>query len=225
MPFAPKAPIDLALKERIRIAYYVEERSIAEVEAIAGVGRATLYRWFHAWGWPLRKPMRSRAAGQNGAPVFRPAGQEAGAGPIAAAPGEPPAGAGWQPATGRVSLKVRLRRLVEHRIAVLEHETMSGAAIDPEANARAIELNARTLATIEKLDGEADLCPNCRDEPPARSLNELRDELRRHLERIAGEEDEDDEAEGLPPLGWDDEEEGADAGPAAHSSGGAAAGS
>ncbi len=181
MPFTPKAPIDLALKERIRVAYYEEERTIDEVEKLAGVGRSTLYRWFHSWGWPLRKPMRSRAGGRKDAPVFRPIPQapaEAAAQPSGAA----------RPARRPESLKVRLRRLVEHRIAVPEHETMSGLAIDPEANARAIELNARTLATIEKLNGEAEPCPICRDEPPARSLSELRDELRRHLERVQREE-------------------------------------
>ncbi len=186
MPFAPKAPIDLALKERIRVAYYEEERRIEEVEKLAGVGRSTLYRWFHAWEWPLRKPMRSRAGGSKVAPVFRPVPQ--GFPEAAALPNGAEAGGFSRPARRPESLKVRLRRLVEHRIAVLEHETMSGLAIDPEANARAIELNARTLATIEKLNGEAEPCPICRDEPPARSLSELRDELRRHLERVQREE-------------------------------------
>jgi hypothetical protein len=194
MPFAPKAPIDLALQERIRVAYYIEGRSVAEMEKVAGVGKATLYRWFHEWGWPLRKPMRSRDKAAKGAPVLRIAGE--GAGLPAPAGGETAAPAEWRPPAGRETLKARLRRLVAHRIAILEHETMSGAAIDPEANARAIELNARTLATIEKLDGEAELCPRCHDEPPARSLSELRDELRRHLYRIADEEG--DEAEQMP---------------------------
>jgi hypothetical protein len=182
MPFAPKAPIDLALQERIRVAYYLEGRPIAEMEAVAGVGKATLYRWFHAWGWPLRKPMRSRGKGAKGAPVLELGAQAAG--PAAASAAAPPGGEGWRLPAGRETLKARLRRLVAHRIAMLEHESMSGAAIDPEANARAIELNARTLATIEKLNGEAELCPKCRDEPPPRSLNELRDELRRHLTRV-----------------------------------------
>jgi hypothetical protein len=186
MPFAPKAPIDLALQERIRVAYYIEGRTIAEMETVAGVGKATLYRWFHEWGWPLRKPMRSRDKAAKGAPVLRIAGERAG--PPFLPAGDAAAAAEWRPPPGRETLKARLRRLVAHRIAILEHETMSGAAVDPEANARAIELNARTLATIEKLDGEAELCPHCRDEPPARSLSELRDELRRRLERMADEE-------------------------------------
>jgi hypothetical protein len=188
MPFTPKAPIDLALQERIRVAYYIEGRSVAEMETVAGVGKATLYRWFHEWGWPLRKPMRSRDKAAKGAPVLRIAGERAGAGVPAPLAGEHAAPAEWRPPPGRETLKARLRRLVAHRIAVLEHETMSGAAVDPEANARAIELNARTLATIEKLDGEAELCPRCYDEPPERSLSELRDELRRRLERMADEE-------------------------------------
>jgi hypothetical protein len=186
MPFAPKAPIDLALKERIRIAYYEEERTIEDVEKLAGVGRSTLYRWFHTWEWPLRKPMRSRGGGAKDAPVFRPLAP--GLSEAAVVPNGAPTGGAARGQRRPESLKVRLRRLVEHRIAVLEHETMSGLAVDPEANARAIELNARTLATIEKLSGEAEPCPVCRDQPPARSLNELRDELRRHLERVQREQ-------------------------------------
>ena len=202
MPFAPKAPIDLALQERIRVAYYVEGRSIPEMETVAGVGKATLYRWFHEWGWPLRKPMRSRKGARTGGPVFRLRGEGASAGPADAAELSS-AAMGLHAPARRETLKARLRRLVAHRIAILEHETMSGVAVDPEANARAIELNARTLATIEKLNGEAELCPQCSDEPPARSLAELRDELRRHLERIA---DEEHAALGRPPFRGDDDD-------------------
>ncbi len=60
-PFALKGPIDLALKERIRHAYYAEERPIVEVEAVAGVARATLHRKFYLWGWPLRKAIIAAA--------------------------------------------------------------------------------------------------------------------------------------------------------------------
>lgn len=182
MPFAPKAPIDLALKERIRVAYYDEGRPVAEVEAVAGVGRATLYRWFHAWNWPLRKPMRSRPQGRHDAPVFRPGGP----GESGASGSEQPSATAPLPAR-RDSLKTRLKRLVEHRIAVLEHEAMSGIAVDPEANAVAIERNARTLVTIERLGGEAEPCPHCGGGGPTRSLSELRDELHGHLQRIRAE--------------------------------------
>ncbi|WP_375460771.1 hypothetical protein [uncultured Enterovirga sp.] len=188
MPFAPKAPIDLALKERIRVAYYEEEMPIGEVEAVAGVGRSTLYRWFHAWGWPLRKPMRSRAVGPG--PVFGTGGPGTAraAAPVAAVARDTDReAAGWQPAP-RASLKQRLRRLVEHRIALLEHEAMAGVAVDIDANARAIDLNARTLVTIEQLGGEPEPCPHCSGGPPTRSLSELRDELYGHLARIQGEE-------------------------------------
>lgn len=175
-PFAPKAPIDLALKERIRVAYYEDGRPVAEVEAVAGVGRATLYRWFHAWGWPLRKPMRSRARKQGSAALPGAAGEGAAFG-----------AAGWRPGS-RDSLKARLKRLVEHRIGLLEQEAMAGIAVDPDANARAIELNARTLVTIERL-GEAEPCPTCSAGGPSRSLAELRDELRGHLMRIWDEDE------------------------------------
>lgn len=209
MPFTPKAPIDLALKERIRVAYYDEERTVAEVEEVAGVGRATLYRWFHAWGWPLRKPMRSRPRGRHDAPAFRPGG-EPGAVRTKPADGEAPAATASQLAL-RDSLKTRLKRLVEHRIAVLEHEAMTGVAIDPEANAVAIERNARTLVTIERLGGsEPEPCPHCGGGKPARSLQELRDSLRAHLVRICGERDGvvEDEDEGGGEAGPDVRVEG-----------------
>jgi hypothetical protein len=181
MPFAPRAPVDLALKERIRVAYFVEERPVAEVEVVAGVARGTLYRWFDAWGWARRKPMRSRRPKASDAPVFRPADE--------AEPGGTPETGGptLRPAS-RESLKRRLTRLVEHRIGLLEHEAMAGIAVDPDANARAIELNARTLVTIERLGGEAEPCPRCSEAGPQRSLSELRDELRAHLVRIWDEE-------------------------------------
>ncbi len=205
-PFAPNAPVDLALKERIRHAYYAEERPIVEVEAVAGVARGTLYRWFHLWGWPLRKPMRSRARRQRG-PVFAAAGAAVAGRPEAGA-GGPEAGAtGWR-TVPRESLKLRLRRLVEHRIALLEHEAMAGVAVDPDANARAIELNARTLVTIERLGGEPEPCPTCSDGRPTRSLVELRDELFGHLHRIRREER---ERAGLPPEDHEDNEPDAEA--------------
>lgn len=188
MSFAPRAPVDLALKERIRVAYYVEDLPVVEVEAVAGVARATLYRWFDAWGWARRRPMRSRTLKQGGAPAFVPGGESG------AAPSEPSL-PGWRPAS-RDSLKRRLTRLVEHRIGLLEHEAMTGIAVDPDANARAIELNARTLVTIERLGGEAEPCPNCSEAGPTRSLRELRDQLYGHLQRIGEEER---AAAGLPP--------------------------
>jgi hypothetical protein len=187
MPFAAHAPVDLALKERIRVAYYVESLPIAEMETVAGVGKATLYRWFDAWGWARRKPMRSRARKQGGVPVFRPGGET---GTALAEPGLP----GRRPAS-RDSLKARLTRLVEHRIGLLEQEAMAGIAVDPDANARAIELNARTLVTIERLAGEAEPRPNGGEARPQRSLIELRDQLYGHLRRISEER----EAAGLAP--------------------------
>lgn len=202
MPFAPKAPVDLALKERIRFAYYDENKPIAEVEEVAGVGRATLYRWFHAWNWPLRKPMRSRPQARQDPPPFV-AGAAPSAGRAAVAAGRPAlAEAGWQPGR-RESPKLRLKRLVEHRIAILEHEAMTGVAVDPEVNARAIELNARTLVTIERLS-DPEPCPRCSDGRPPRSIAELRDELHAHLHRIRREER---ERRGVPVDEDEDEDE------------------
>lgn len=174
MPFAPKAPIDLALKERIRIAYQVEERPMTEVADLAGVGKATLYRWFRAWEWPLRRALRSRRRIRGAGPAYALSRRR-----------EMPFPDGEDRRTApREPLKLRLQRLVEHRISVLEHEAMAGIAVDADANARAIELNARTLVAIERLGGETGPSPNSSDERPKRSLTELRDELYGHLHRI-----------------------------------------
>ena len=129
------------------------------------------------------------------APAFRLPGQATGA-------AFPSREAGLQHPARRETLKARLQRLVEHRVGILEHEAMAGIAVDAATVAVAIERNARTLAALEKLDGEAALCPQCAGEPPARSLSELRDELRRHLERVHEEEC---AARGFSPDADDDE--------------------
>lgn len=179
MPFAPRTPVDLALKERIRVAYHVEGASIPEIEKLAGVTRGTLYRWFHGWGWPLRR--QRREGPRRPAPGFRPGGYVDPA-------FEPPR---WRKGP-RDSLKRRLQRLVEHRIGLLELEALAGTAVDPIANARAIELNARTLLTMEKLGETSEPC-SCHDERPPRPLTQLRDELYGHLMRISQESREEDE--------------------------------
>ena len=102
-------------------------------------------------------------------------------------PGEP---AGGTARPGSDDLAARLRRLLAHRVAMLERELVAAEGVDAEKNARALALNVRTLAVLDGLlarpDGDATTDD---DEGPPRSLAELRDELRRHLERIASERD------------------------------------
>ena len=187
MSFAPRTPADLDLKERIRVAYYDEARPVPEVVVVSGVGRSTMYKWFHAWGWPLRRVIARRARPRRRGPVFLPGGADAPAsGIFGSYPAMGAPGTGWQSAP-RESLKRRLARLVEHRIAILEHEAMAGIAVDLDANARAIEINARTLVTIEKLGETAGMC-SCGDDRPARSPTQLRDELFARLQQIWAEE-------------------------------------
>lgn len=138
------------------------------------MSRRTMAKRIAEWGW-TRDPAIDDPAGREIEPDDTPVSDEVG--PDPALPGSD-------------DLASRLRRLLAHRVALLERELVAAEGVDSEKNARALALNVRTLAVLDGLlarpDGDATTDD---DEGPPRSLAELRDELRRHLERIADERD------------------------------------
>lgn len=158
-----KRVLPASLIESMRIAFEAGTAR-AEIAAMGGVSKSYLSQHMVGWGWVPERPLRRRRrmARMRHTPVF-----------VAPPDGTP--------------LQVRLELLVAHRIEALEIEAASSRAIDPDANARAIAANARTLALLRRLPPAPKEEVATDDEPP-RSLAALRDELRRHLERIAEEE-------------------------------------
>ena len=155
--------------EQIRLDYTDPERTVQEAAVAAGVATSTITALARQRGWPRRRNF-------------------GGAGGRAA-----PHGAG-QVLAGQVAT---LERVASRSIFALERSLASGEAPDPERAARALSTHVRTLGSLHKLRHERveELEPD--DEPPPRSLAELRDELRRHLERIS-EEDEEESDPALP---------------------------
>jgi hypothetical protein len=144
------------------------ERTIASVLAEFGVSRSTFYRRLPRTDGPVRaRPDPALLAGRGSAPV-----EESEAGPVDLA-----------------ALAARMARLIARTMGALERKVGAGQAGDPEKAARALALHARMLSELRKLESGKEEGPGGDDdEPPPRSLGELRDELRGHLERIREEE-------------------------------------
>jgi hypothetical protein len=82
-----------------------------------------------------------------------------------------------------------MESMVAGCLTALQRNRAAGSDGDPDRTAREIGHQTRTLQAIQayrKALGPENVEES--DEPPARSLDELRDELRRHLERIRTEE-------------------------------------
>ncbi len=148
--------------ERIRLDYTDPERSVQQAADAAGVATSTVRALAKRYGWVRRRNFGDAAGGVPALP---------GPGQVLAA----------QFAT--------LERVASRSIFALESALASGEAADPERAARALATHVRTLGGLQKLQATGVEEPQTDDEPPPRSLGELRDELRRHLERISLEDE------------------------------------
>jgi hypothetical protein len=155
--------------EQIRLDYTDPERSVQEAADAAGLATSTVRSLAKQRGWPRRRTF--------------------GEAETRAAPPRP-----GQVLAGQVAI---LERVASRSIFALERELASGEAVDPERAARALATQVRTLGSLQKLHDEHVEEPQSDDEPPPRTLAELRDELRRHLERIS-EEDEEESNPSIP---------------------------
>ncbi|WP_246736121.1 hypothetical protein [Enterovirga aerilata] len=155
-----------AMIEKIRLGYADLDTPLDETAAKLGVHRGTIVRLAQRCGWPKRREasaaLRRPPAKTDEADELDPSGQLA-----------------------------RLNRISARTIAGLDAELSAGETKDPERTARALATHVRTLGSLKKLQAERSQEPEADDEPPPRTLAELRDELRRHLERICEEEEDD----------------------------------
>jgi hypothetical protein len=147
--------------ERIRLDYTDPERTVQETADAASVATSTVRALAKKHGWARRR-------------IFGRGDVDAG-----------------QPDGGQSALDAQLaslERVASRSIFGLERSLARGEASDPERSARALATNVRTYAEIQKLKAARPKEPETHDGPPPRTLAELRDELRRHLERVQEEE-------------------------------------
>jgi hypothetical protein len=156
-------------ERRVLVAYFDEGLAGSAIAARVGLHPSTVYAILK----------------RNGVSPDRKGGGKA-AQRRAGAAAAPRSSAGPADLAGHLA---RLERLTSQSIAALEVALGEGRAADPERGARALATHVRTLASLAKLQAGLEGEPTRDDEPPARSLSELRDDLRRHLERIQDEED------------------------------------
>ena len=77
-----------------------------------------------------------------------------------------------------------MERFIAGRIAAYEEAAREGLDGEPERTARTVGHYARALGLVRAYLAEIEKDREHDAGPPARSLSELRDELRRHLERL-----------------------------------------
>jgi hypothetical protein len=145
--------------EKIRLGYADLDTTLEETAQRLGTTKRTMAYLAERCGWPSRRAAISA--------LRRP--------PI------PVEEKGEQGTSGQLA---QLRRISARTVAELEAELSTREAADPERTARALATHVRLIGHLQKLQAEKAEEPEPHDEPRPRTLAELRDELRRHLERI-----------------------------------------
>ena len=174
----PHAVREAVLREVERL-YRETDTPNAELARMMNVGVTRFNRIREAGGWPLREPGRSsrfRAALRAGAVP------EGGTAPGSAASIQRE---GANDNLGPADLARWLRGIVVRRIALLESGA-AGRERDPERSARTLASLTRTLVQLSAIappEPAPQECLHGTDRPP-RSVDELRDELRRHMLRL-----------------------------------------
>jgi hypothetical protein len=157
-PFGP------SMIEQIRLGYADLDTTLDETADRLGINRGTIVNLARKCGWPKRRAA-SAALRRPASPTPEPNERE---------------GANQDPLA-------LLDRISARAIASLDADLSAGRSPDPERAARAVSIHVRTQQSLKKLQDARAEEPQVDDEPPPRSLSELRDELRRHLERIRSE--------------------------------------
>lgn len=170
--------------------YYFHRRTVTvpDIATYLGVSEAEFRRLRRSWSWPPRR----EALAQAGQTETGEAG------------GEPTdkrrsADDRTNAASSLREAALSLAQVTRRRIEALVKDRRSSRHADHEKTARTLASLAKTLTTarslLEQEDSKADdIEPkneSHRKNEPHRSINELRDELARHLERIVAEEETD----------------------------------
>ncbi len=129
----------------------------------AGVGATTIRRWLERW---------SKVDSAPSAPDMPATGERVDETRPAAAP------------VDRLAIGRAMERFNAGRIAAYEAAACAGSDDEPERTARTVGHYARVLGLVRAYMAEIEKDRDDAAEPPGRSLSELRDELRRHLERL-----------------------------------------
>ncbi|NIX76884.1 hypothetical protein [Microvirga terricola] len=176
-----EVPADL--KQRAH-DHYFHRRSVTipDIAMFIGVSETRFRRLRETWGWPPRREALAQA-GKGGA-------TDATAEP---AEGERAIDDRTNSALSLREAALSLAQVTRRRIEALVRDQRSGRRTDHDKAARTLASLAKTLTTaqalLEQEDTKDDIEPK---NEPHRSINDLRDELARHLERIVAEQ----EAEG-----------------------------
>lgn len=183
------------IRERLRLIYLDPTIDMREVARRMEMSVAAVYERRNAWGWPGRRKVAASAslAPDTPLPGTHPTP------PTQARPNRSRrATARKAPMSDRdrAALASDMERVVADRIAALRRDSAAGRDRDGERMAREIAHYTRSLTTLRGYRGTLprDAAGRAPDGDPPRDLGELRDELRRHLERIWEEE----RSRGLP---------------------------
>ena len=154
-------PLNPATLARMQLGYADLDTPVAVTAERLGVSEASVYRIARELGWQSRREARLDGRRAAAASAVRGHGRSDESDPLSS-----------------------IARLTPQHVAAVDRALASGNAANLERHARALATHVRTLASMQKLQAGRAEEPEPDDEPPPRSLNELRDELRRHLERI-----------------------------------------
>jgi hypothetical protein len=149
------------------------KKHLPDIQKFLGVSRTSFVRMRQRWGWPPRHAALAENA------LSKAAKNEGGV-------------AGLHRAAASVSDAARaLAQATRAQIDALMDEQRTGRAKDHDKTARRLASCAKTLAAARALLQQegSPLDDHGHHDTPRRSLQELRDELAQHLDRIIAEEE------------------------------------
>jgi transposase-like protein len=205
---ARRTPLSEEQKAAIRGLYFDTDTRVIAIAELYGLSERALYDEMDAWGWPRVRAERrrrqaearaaerqARAAARQERTFERRAAATAPALPAPEGCAAPLAGAA--PKTGPVDIAAIAATVGRRAAAELDRlgADLAAGRADARDGAATLASLARTIAAAQDLQRRAPPEPirgphdATSDEPPARSLDELHDELARTLDRIVAEEE------------------------------------
>ncbi|MCB8820071.1 hypothetical protein [Microvirga rosea] len=169
-----RVEISAAMRQRAYDFYCRHQKmTVASIAAFLNISPPTFRRLRTEWSWPPRAEALALAAQEE--------------------PAESPASSAGEEVQGTLKdAALALMSVTRSRIDALVVEQRSKKPLDHDKAARTLAAYARTLTTAQALLEQES---NTRDDTghsetaPSRTIEELRDELAGHLERIVAEEE------------------------------------